>query len=193
MLEVKGKYGIIGTVDNNGAWLVWGKEKNGKTTFAIDLAAQLSLYNRVLYISAEEGFSSNISGIVKNVLKQTPNSKFRIAEYLSIEELSAELSGRRAPNIVFIDNLTVYNDEFKNGRLRDLLIEHKNKLFIFLAHEDRGLPYTSSAKMVSRLAKLIIYIEGMTAFVGGRTSAKKITIDAEFAQLRHGADVIQGE
>lgn len=43
----------IGTeTEDSGVWLIYGKEKNGKTTFALKLANYLSTMRKVLYISA---------------------------------------------------------------------------------------------------------------------------------------------
>ena len=44
----------FGKRDFGGAWLVYGREKHGKTTFALMFARVLSHKEPVLYISAEE-------------------------------------------------------------------------------------------------------------------------------------------
>ena len=46
--------------EDHGIWLVYGAEKNGKTTFALMLANYLRQMARVLYLSAEEGISASI-------------------------------------------------------------------------------------------------------------------------------------
>lgn len=46
--------------EDHGIWLIYGAEKNGKTTFALMLANYLRQMGRVLYLSAEEGISASI-------------------------------------------------------------------------------------------------------------------------------------
>ncbi|EOA54205.1 hypothetical protein HMPREF1214_04169 [Bacteroides sp. HPS0048] len=54
ILPIKGLYeSSFGQPSDNGIWLIYGKEKNGKTTFALQLADYLSTLKRVLYISGQ--------------------------------------------------------------------------------------------------------------------------------------------
>lgn len=46
---------IFGAPSTSGIWLIYGKEKNGKTWGTLLLSEYLSQYEKVLYISAEEG------------------------------------------------------------------------------------------------------------------------------------------
>lgn len=48
--------------EDHGIWLIYGAEKNGKTTFALMLANYLRQMGRVLYLSAEEGISGQHTG-----------------------------------------------------------------------------------------------------------------------------------
>ena len=45
----------FGEPSDAGIWLIFGKEKNGKSTFALKLAKELSKKKKCLYVSAEEG------------------------------------------------------------------------------------------------------------------------------------------
>ena len=61
-LPLSGEWTAIGAeTEDSGLWLIYGKEKNGKTTFALKLANYLSTMRKVLYVSAEENTDANIA------------------------------------------------------------------------------------------------------------------------------------
>ncbi|ROH98379.1 hypothetical protein EGI16_21325 [Chryseobacterium sp. G0240] len=184
-LEAFGNPGRKGKV-----WLFYGEEKNGKTWFSILFADYLAKSEPILYVSAEEGLEESFQDVLMRANVDTENKKFKvIGRGVSLQELDEYLSTRYAPKIVFIDNITVYVEELKNGGLQKLLKNHPEKLFIFIAHEERGEPYTATAKMVKRLADRIVRIQGLVATVGGRTDGGKFIIDQEKAMVLFGSDI----
>ena len=181
---------IFGEPERNGKmWLIYGEEKQGKTCFAMLLAQFLSITEPVLYISAEEGLGKTFQDVLLRSNFNTKNRKFKAYGYVAMEELRKTLKKRYAPKIVFIDNITVYVEELKNGNLQELIKENQDKLFIFIAHEDRGEPYTATAKMIKRLADRIVRVQGLLATVGGRTKGGQYMIDEEKAMIIHGSDI----
>jgi len=174
----------------NGVWLIWGKEKNGKTQLALKLADYLSQLTNVLYISAEEGAGLTFVENCRRAKINTKNKNLRFWEYTPIAEIFARLSKRRSEDVIVIDNITVYNDELKNGVLKELLKKYPKKLFIFIAHEDRNEPYTSTAKLIQKLAKVIMYVEGLSCRVGGRVPGGELLIDENKAKIFHGEQII---
>lgn len=181
---------IFGEPERNGKmWLIYGEEKQGKTWFAMLLAQFLSQFEPILYISAEEGLGRTFQDVILRSGFDIKNRKFKAYGYLPLQELKDSLSKRYAPKIVFIDNVTVYVDELKNGGLQELLRDNQDKLFIFLAHEDRGEPYTATAKMIKRLADRIVRVQGLLATVGGRTKGGQYMIDEEKAMIIHGSNI----
>jgi KaiC/GvpD/RAD55 family RecA-like ATPase len=177
---------VMGEPEQNGVWLIWGKEKNGKTWFALKLAEYLSTFGKVLYVSAEEGTDKTFVDACRRAKLNPNNRSLHFEEYISIEELDVKLSQRKSAKYVFIDNITIYADEFKGGVLREFVKKHSSKLLIFLAHEDRKEPYTSSAKLVKKIAKIIFYIKGLSAEVSGRCPGGILTVDEDKAALYHG-------
>jgi hypothetical protein len=176
----------IGEPEKHGAWLIYGPEKNGKTWIALKLAEYISKFERTLYISAEEGMTKGFVDACKRANIDKNNKRLHFHEYISIEELDEKLSRRKAQRIIFLDNLTIYADELKAASFRDLLRKHDNKLFIFVAHEEKGHPYTAVAKLARKLAKIIIQVKGLTAFISGRCPGGSISIDEEKAALYWG-------
>lgn len=187
-LEFDGVYEpVFGSPSDNGAWLIFGSEKNGKTTMALILANYLSQQKKTLYLSAEEGTAEPaFVDACKRSGLEANNRNLHFINYISVDDLSLKLSKRKSASIVFIDNCTVYKDELKGGAVKDLLDRHPKKLFIFLAHEERKEPYTSVAKYISKIAKIIIHVEGLACNCYGRIPGGTLTINEDMATLYHG-------
>ena len=173
---------ILGELPKNGAWLIYGREKHGKTSFALSLAKYLSGFDKVLYVSAEEGTDPLFVKAVKRA-EIPATDQFGFLPYVPIHKLNERLKKRRAPKIVFIDNITVYNDELKRGAVKELIRENNNTLFVFLAHEERKEPSTAAGRLVKKLAKVIVRIEGLQATIGGRCPGGTLIIHEEKAEM----------
>lgn len=189
---------VMGNQETHGAWIIWGKEKNGKTAFALKLAEYISEFEKTLFVSGEEGHGHNFVAGCKRAGLADTNKNLQHCEYISIEELEERLikksdekikARRNAPKIVFIDNITIYKDELQGGLLRKLLKTHKTTLFVFLAHAERNEPYTAVAKLIKKLAKVIFYVEGMATTVSGRVPGGVLTIDEHSAKIFHGNNI----
>lgn len=176
---------VLGTPEVNGAWIVYGPEKNGKTWFSLLLADMLSKITNVLYISAEEGLGYGFVEACKRARLETRKG-LQFAEYIGLDELNQKLKRQRSPKVVFIDNITVYNDELKNGALRRLLKDHPSVLFVFIAHEEKGEPYTATAKLAKKIASIIFHVQGLTAIVHGRCPGGILYVDQDKAKIIHG-------
>lgn len=176
---------VFGTPERSGIWLLYGKEKNGKTWCALKLTEYLSQFAPTIYISAEEGLNYGFVQACKRA-KMEAKKNIQFSDYISIEELDVKLNKQRSASVVVIDNITVYNDELKNGKLRLLAKRHPNKLFIFIAHEEQGQPYTSTAKVCKKLANIILHVEGLQASVSGRCPGGKMYVDEAKAKIIWG-------
>jgi hypothetical protein len=181
----------FGEPEDNGLWLIWGQEKNGKTWFTLQLANYLSEIDKVLYISAEEGVSKPFVDTCKRAKIKIDNKNLRFFEYISLEELRDKIKRKRSYKVIIIDNCTIYNDELKYGELRKLITDYPDKLFILVAHEERGEPYTSSAKLAKKLAKVIIYVKGLVCSIYGRVPGGTLIIDEQRAKLFYGQNIIE--
>lgn len=179
---------VFAKPEKGGAWIIYGAEKNGKTWFSIKLAEYLSGFEKTLYVSAEEGISQAFKNTLIRSKIDPHNTALKFIDYIPLDELVERLEGRKSEKIVFIDNVTIYADELKYGELRKVLDNKKlkNKLFVFIAHEDKNEPYTATAKMIKRLAKIIVRVQGLACFVSGRCPGGVLTIDEAKAELYHG-------
>lgn len=180
---------IFGCPSKYGIWIIYGKDKNGKTWATLLLADYLSRFAKVWYISAEEGMDLEFQAVVKRVKIDPKNSNMSFNDYQSIEEIKQRLNKRNAPKVVIIDNLSMYKGELTSNGLKTLKLEFPKTHFIMVAHEERGEPYTAAAVMAKKLAKVIVRIQGLAMLVGGRIPGGTITIDKEKAMLYHGTAI----
>lgn len=177
----------FGEPERSGAWLISGAEKHGKTWFALSLAHYMNEFASVLYVSAEEGIGKNFQEVC--IRAGIPaNTGLKACEYLPLDSLESKLKMRRSPQVIFIDNITAYNDELKYGNLLRILRELDNKLFVFLAHKEGNKLVTSTAKTCSRYAKILVNVEGLQANVRGRCPGGIININEEKAELYWGSN-----
>lgn len=178
----------LGEPESCGLWLIYGAEKHGKTTLSLILANYLSTLRKTLYVMAEQGFDSDFQQALLRMNVDVRNKSLLLEEYITIDELDRKLKLARHPKIVFLDNITVYADELKNGGLRKLLKANKTKLFVMIAHEEKGQPYTATGKLAKKLAKRIIHVEGLAATVEGRVEGGMMRIDQNSSTLYWGND-----
>jgi KaiC/GvpD/RAD55 family RecA-like ATPase len=180
---------VLGEQERGGIWVIYGNEKNGKTTLAILLAQYLTKFENLNYISAEEGTGFTFQSNLARAKFDFKNTKVKFHDYLQIEEIDAMLSKRQSAKIMVIDNATAYVDDLKTAVLRRLRRLYPDTLFIIMAHMEKNEPTTAMAKLAKKLCNVYFRIEGLTAFVGGRCPGGAITINEDKAMLFHGSEI----
>ena len=73
-----------------GVWFIWGNSGNGKTSFVMQLCKELCKYDRVLFVSLEEGTSLTVKNSLLRFGMMSANGKMGFVKE-SIQELSARL------------------------------------------------------------------------------------------------------
>lgn len=182
---------VLGEQERGGIWVIYGNEKNGKTTLALLLSEMLTNHENLNFVSAEEGTGFTFKQNLSRAKLDYKNTKIKFYEYLEIEELDKMLTKRQAPRIWVFDNATAYSDDFKTAVLRRLRRQYPDTLFIIMAHMEKNEPTTAMAKLAKKLCNVYFRVEGLTAFVGGRCPGGAITIDEQKAMLYHGSQIKQ--
>lgn len=182
--------GPMGQPERNGVWLIYGAEKHGKTWFALTLARMLSESERVLYVSAEEGTGKAFVDSARRAGITAANRRLNFIEYEPVTELEKRLASHKSARIIVLDNITFYLEDLVRGGLRSLVLKYPRHLFVFLAHEERNEPYTSTAKMARRMAKVVVRVQGLACHITGRVPGGTLVIDEEKASLYHSNEVI---
>lgn len=157
----------IGCPELHGSWIIWGSSGSGKTTFALQLAKYLSQWKRVAYDSLEQGFSLSMQKAWQRVGMQDAGNHVILLNKESVDTLSMRLARRKSPDVVVIDSLTALPG-FRKKDYVELMRLFPSKLFIFLAHEDRGRPDPKIAEMVRRLSDVKLHVDGYQAWPTSR-------------------------
>lgn len=157
----------IGRPELHGSWLIYGTSGSGKTTFALMLAKYLSNFRRVAYDTLEQGLSLSFQNAWNRVGMADAGSVIIALDKEPVPELRKRLGKRRSPDIIFIDSLTCLPD-FTRRTYMTLLAEFPRKLFIFLAHERKGIPDPAVADTVLRLSEVKMHVVGYRACITSR-------------------------
>lgn len=179
----------LGEQERSGIWVIYGNEKNGKTTLALLLSEYLTKFESVNFVSAEEGTGYTFQQNLARAKIDFKNTKIKFYDYLEIEEIDKMLSKRQSARIIVLDNATAYVDDLKTAVLRRLKRDYPDVLFIIMAHAEKNEPTTAMAKLAKKLCNVYFRIEGLTAFVGGRCPGGTITINEQTAMLFHGSEI----
>ncbi len=181
---------IMGQPERSGFWITYGKEKNGKTFFNLKLAEYLSQFEKVLYISAEEGMAKTFQKSIKRA-DLDPGCRVKFDEYIPLEEIEHKMRMRNGYKIIIIDNTTIYQKELLQGKPVELLKKYgRTRLIIWISHEDRKEPDLAVAQKIKKLASVIFRVQGMTCFVSGRVPGGKLALNIEQSQLYHGTEIM---
>jgi hypothetical protein len=154
---------MIGKPTLSGTWMIFGKSKNGKTSFSLQLASRLTFFEKVLYLNVEERNSKAFQdGIVRNCQNIIESNIKFYTEIVTINELISFLKRKKSPKIIFIDSLQFYGllwSEYK-----ELKKIFKNKLFIYVSHERQGMPDSSCAVKIMRDSDVIVRVEDFMGY-----------------------------
>lgn len=173
---------LLGEPEISGAWIIWGQSFNGKTSFSMQLAKELTKYGKVLYNSLEEGARKSMKQSIERHHMQEVKRRFHIIQE-SIDTLKVRLRKRRSADIIFIDSLQ-YSD-LNKAEYKKLKTEFNDKLFIFISHAEGKQPKGRFADFVRYDCDVKIHVEGYKAFCMSRLSGGR---NSEYVIWQQGAD-----
>ena len=177
----------FGLPERTGVWFIWGRSGNGKTSFVMQLIAELCKYDRVAFDSMEEGDSLSMrQKLVRHGLSKV-GSRFHLLNAEPMTELKERLARRKSYNIIVIDSF-----QYTQMSYRDYIQfkeQNKDKLIVFISHAKGSLPRGSAAEGVMYDATLKIWVEGFKAFSKGRFIGQT----GEFTIWDEGAERYWGE
>lgn len=175
----------IGCPELTGTWIIYGDVKNGKTSFAMQLARYLTKFERVAYNSVEEGLSLSISQAYRRNNLKDVSGRFLLLNKETVDELVTRLNQRRSPGIVVIDSAQFWELTFKDyKRLKEAF---PDKLFIYVSHCTGRQPEGKVAQRIYKDANVVFRIEGFKAFPVSRYGGgREIIINSERASAYWG-------
>lgn len=187
-LQLDGEWrSAIGTPELTGSWFIYGAPKNGKTTFALQLAKYLTNFRRVAYDSVEEGLSLTMQMAMDRVKMTEAGSRFVLLEKEDVGELTARLKRHKSPDIIVIDSVQFLDLKF--SEYKQLKETFREKLFIYISHVEGRQPEGNTARRIWRDSNVYFSIEGFRAFPMSRYGGgEHIDIYPEKAQEYWGFD-----
>ncbi len=159
-------YEAFGTPEYYGVWFVWGNSGNGKSSFVMELCAELCKFGKVIFDSLEEGTGLSLQNTLRRLNMIETNGRLQLLDCEPIEELSERLLERKSADFVIVDSFQYTQMTYK--AYLKLKERHRNKLLIFISQADGNSPSGRSAKSVMYDASLKIWVEGYRAFSKGR-------------------------
>ena len=88
---------VVGIPELTGTWMIYGAPKNGKTTFAMQLAKYLCGFGRVAYDSVEEGLSLTIQSTMERVRMDEVNGQCMLLDREPVADLIKRINVRSQP------------------------------------------------------------------------------------------------
>lgn len=178
----------FGQPERTGVWFIWGRSGNGKTSFVMQLIAELCKYDRVAFDSMEEGDSLSMrQKLVRHGLTGA-GSRFHLLNAEPMNELRERLARRKSYNIIVIDSFQYTQMSYSDYiRFKE---ENRDKLIIFISHASGSMPRGGAAVGVMYDATLKVWVEGYRAFSKGRFIGPtgQYTVWAEGAARYWGAE-----
>lgn len=148
----------------NGNWIVAGESGNGKTSFVLQLAQELSKIMKVQITSMEEGDRLTMSEKLQKM--KMMDAGFTIINE-PLEDTLQRLDKRRGPKVVVVDSLQYTGINYSEYKRIKEQYSHKC-LFIWISHADGKKPDGATANKVWYDADLKIRCEGYRAISNGR-------------------------
>lgn len=156
----------FGMPSRTGVWIIWGESANGKSSFAMQLAKELTKYGKVAYNSLEESLSLSFQQNMQRCRMEEAGGRFQILDREPIAELGERLKKKRSPDFIIIDSLQYSGLNYKEyKRLKE---QHPSKLFIFISHADGDKPKGATAMSIQYDADMKIMVRGYRAICKGR-------------------------
>ncbi len=175
----------VGEPELTGSWIIYGPPKNGKTSFAMQMAKYLTNFKRVAYDSVEEGLSLTIQMAMQRVRMDEVGGRMILVDKEDVSQLMMRLDRHKSPDIIFIDSVQFLDLRF--SEYKQLKARFPNKLFVYISHVAGRQPEGQTAKRIWRDANVTFRVEGFKAFPVGRYGGgEPLVVDSRLADQYWG-------
>lgn len=166
---------VFSRPQDKGVWLIWGASGSGKSSFVMQLVAELGRFYKVLYNTLEEDpEDDDFFERMERCGIESLKSNFHAVQE-NYAELVQRLSKKQSAKVVIIDSATYF---FK-GRtaFQDYLnlVRKKfpNKIFIITAHARGNNPEDQLEFDIMHDANMKIRVDAFAAYNKGRKFGRK--------------------
>lgn len=134
----------FGKRQKSGAWIVYGKSGQGKTSFTFQLAREFDRIGyKVLFISLEMGVESDFRDSLLGFMNSSRSGMLFWDEVPTFDEFDEFLGKQRSPDVVIIDSLQSLEGEMDvtAKQLVELRKKYRKKIFVYISHvEGKEVP-----------------------------------------------------
>jgi predicted ATP-dependent serine protease len=160
----------LGEISRPFKWLVFGKPKNGKTSFIMQFCRAAAEFCKVYYNSMEEGDSKTMQqAILRADMINAPQGKFMLGDRDTFPEMMEKLKKNRCAICVIDsrDYMKLTTDQYKK-----LTTTFPRKSFIIICWEQSGKPLGKYAKDIEFMVDMVTHVKQFTATTNGRFGAQ---------------------
>ena len=161
----------FGHRERGGIWIIYGKSGMGKTRFTLDLAREFDRIGySVLFATLEMGICSDFHSELQAAGIRSRMQRIKFVDEISVSDLDRYLSKQRSPDVVFIDSIQYFTDQFeaKAEEIIQLRKKYRPKIFVFISHVEGKEVEGKAAYIVKRDSFVRIQVEGFRAIYKGR-------------------------
>lgn len=160
----------IGEISDPFTWLVFGKPKNGKTSFLLQFCKAMCLSGvKVYYNSMEEGASKTMQdAFIRLDMASIPDGLFTLGDRDTFSEMVEKLKKNRA-KVCIIDSrdyMKLTTDQWKR-----LTTTFPKKSFVLVCWEQSGKPLGKYAKDIEFMVSMVTHVRNFKALTNGRFGA----------------------
>lgn len=156
----------FGLPEEHSTWFISGPSANGKSSFVMQLAHELTNYGQVLYVSYEEGLNQSFQKRMLGFGLDKRQGWFRVVTTDTIDDLTKRLKRRHSAKFIIVDSFQMAHWEYPETEA--LVRSFPKKSFIFISQEEKGQPTGKAARRLLYLADVKVRVRGFRAYCQGR-------------------------
>lgn len=156
----------FGLPEESSVWFVYGASAQGKSSFVMQLAYELTHYGQVLYLSYEEGVNQSFQERMLRFDLDKKQGWFRVVTNDTLEDLTERLKKRHSAKFIIVDSFQMAYWSYPETEA--LVKMFPKKSFIFISQVEKGQPTGKPARRLLYLADVKVRVQGFRAYCQGR-------------------------
>jgi len=148
----------------NSHWIIRGESGHGKTSYALQVAKEISKYQRVHYNSLEEGTKKSFKMALDRENIKAIKSKFTY-EKETLEQLTKRLDRPKQPKVIIIDSVQYFFRGKRQQHYFDFINRFQNTTFIWICQMENGKPKGAIASDVTFDCDIVIDVQDFKATI----------------------------
>ncbi|WP_394749514.1 ATP-binding protein [Spongiimicrobium salis] len=167
---------LLGSPEPRGSWFLYGDSGDGKSTFLMQLAKELSKWYKVDYNSMEEKDRGSMTDLLDEYrMYECRKGSFMLLPRYKREDLYERLHRPRSAKVIIIDSLQYF--DLNRSQYEQLEEDFPDKLFIWNSHADGKRPKGAVADFIRYNSDIKMFAKGFKVTSKSRMSRGRVTDD----------------